>query len=83
MIFIIQEIGIIFITAFNMQCFRVLKFQSTSHELLFSISTVFYFVLVYIEYLIYFLMLSKKHLFGSDKRNKKKRNEELKNTTMS
>jgi hypothetical protein len=26
---------------------------------------------VYIEYLIYFQMLFKKHLFGSEKRNKK------------
>jgi len=49
----------------------VLKFQSTSHVLFFSTSTVFYFVLVYIEYLIYFQMLSKKHLFGSEKQNKK------------
>ena len=55
----------------------VLKFQSTSHVLFFSTSTIFYFVLVYIEYLIYFQMLSKKHLFGSEKRNKKL-NEELK-----
>jgi len=35
----------------------------------------FYFVLVYIEYLIYFQILSKKHLFGSENRN-----EELKIT---
>ena len=49
----------------------VLKFQSTSHVLFFSTSTIFYFVLVYIEYLIYFHMLFKKHLFGSEKRNKK------------
>jgi hypothetical protein len=51
--------------------FHVLKFQSTSHVLLFFISMKFCFVLVYMEYLIYFNMLPKRHLSGSQKRKKK------------
>jgi hypothetical protein len=42
------------IAAFDIRCFGMLKFQSTSHVLLFSTSTIFYFVLVSIEYLIHF-----------------------------
>ena len=41
-------------TAFNIQCFGVLKFQSTSQVLLLSSSAVFCFVLVSMELLIYF-----------------------------
>jgi len=50
--------------------FQVLKFQSTSQVLLFSTSLIFYFVLVSMKYLIYSQMLSKKHIFGSEKRKK-------------
>jgi len=39
---------------------QVLKFQSISHELLFSNSMVFCLVLVFMEYLIYLKMLPKK-----------------------
>jgi len=35
-------------------------------------SMVFYFLLVSIKYLIYFQMLPKKKLFGSEKREKNK-----------
>jgi len=42
------------IAAFDIRCFVVLKFQSTSQVLLLSTFTVFYFILVCIKYLIYF-----------------------------
>jgi len=38
----------------SLSIFQVLKFMSTSQMLLFSTSTIFYFVLVFMEYLIYF-----------------------------
>jgi len=64
------------IAEFDKLCFGVLKFQSTSHVLLFSTSTVFYFVLVSMGYLIYFHMLPKK-IYLVVKSEIIKRNEEL------
>jgi len=37
---------------------------------------VFYFVLMSMKYLIYFWMLPKKHLSGSEMRKKKKQNKD-------
>jgi len=53
---------------------QVLKFQSTLHVLhLFTFIIIFCFVLVSIEYLIYFKMVPKKHLSISEEKEKKEK----------
>jgi len=76
--FCIQKFKILLITywytfTFSVLLFLSAKIQSTSHVLLLYSFTIFYFVLVFMEYMIYFQILhKKKHLFGSRKREKMK-----------